>query len=45
MGAEQRIQLMLGQLYFRIAVLESELEEAQKRLAELQPNDKLTDPA
>lgn len=45
MSAEQRIQQMMGQLYFRIAVLESELEAAQKQLAELQPKDKPPEPA
>jgi hypothetical protein len=34
MSAEQRIQLVLGQLLFRIAVLEAELEAAQKKPAE-----------
>jgi hypothetical protein len=39
MNLEQRIQLVLGQLHFRIAVLEAELEEARKKLAESEPRE------
>jgi hypothetical protein len=39
MNAEERIQMLVGQLHFRIAVLEAELEEARKKLAESEPKE------
>lgn len=34
MGADQRIQLVIGGLHFQIAVLQARVEELEKKLAE-----------
>lgn len=40
MGAEQRLKLTLGDLIFRIAVLESQVEDLTKKVAEHEAKDK-----
>lgn len=43
MTAEQRIQALIGQLHFSIAMLQADLETAQNRIAELEKEKAPTD--